>query len=132
LIVCPPRGLALNDGNHASALSYFRETLIGSRDVGNGRYIAFAPAGFARVAAQRGQLVAAANLLGGADAMLDTLDGITKPFHRDEYDPTTARFPSITATLLAHLEVPELVEAWGIGRTWKLERLISDALAVES
>ncbi len=115
--------VALRRGELSRAKALFRESLNLSRDVGVKRGIALCLAGLAGVAVTEGDALAAARLLGAAEALLESTGHTLNPADRAEYDRHVA-------LVRDRLSSDAMAAAWHEGRLGKLERMIAEAAAL--
>jgi tetratricopeptide (TPR) repeat protein len=108
--------------DYTGAGQYFHQSITATQQGGSPYTVPSSLDGFAGIASALGHPVAAARLLGAAEALRETLEDKLPPLEQPYYD-------QIVATVRAQLADAPLREAWGGGRTLTHEQAIAEAEA---
>ena len=113
---------ALESGNVSKALELLRESVSMSAAVGDKEDVAWCLVGLAAVATQGGDPDRGAAVLGAADALLEGMGALMKPFERGLQGRTLA-------SIRKRLDAASLDEAWARGRGLAIEQAVAYAIA---
>ena len=103
------------------AAEWFRASLVQFHSHDDRQGIAACLAGLAATRYTAGRTMQAVQLLGAAEALLETAVHALEPIHRAEYDRTVA-------AVRAQLDEAAFAAAWAAGRALSLEQAIAYAL----
>ncbi len=112
---------ALERGRIAAALELLRESAAISTTVGDKEDVAWCLVGFAAVATKRGDARRGAVALGGADALLEGMGALMKPYERGLQGRTLA-------AIRGQLDASSLDAAWTHGRGLTVEQAVAYAI----
>jgi len=113
---------ALERGKTPEALELLRESVSISGTVGDKEDVAWCLVGLAAVATQRGDPARGAVVLGAADALLEGMGALMKPFERGLQARTLA-------AIRERLDAVSLEAAWAHGRGLAVEQAVAYAVA---
>lgn len=113
---------ALEGGRTAEALELLRESVAISGTVGDKEDVAWCLVGLAAVATRTGDPARGAVVLGAADALLEGMGALPKPFERGLQDRTLA-------AIRGQIDAARLDAAWVHGRGLAVEQAVASAVA---
>ncbi len=116
--------VALHQNQLSAAQALFRETLVQAHQRQFRQNIAFALAGFARIAAENGELRRAATLLGAAQAQL----GLTQRTFAGFSAPDRTEVEPLIAALQRELDAAAFSAAWESGTQMTLDHAVAYSL----